>query len=214
MQKNILTSLDITKICLNYIDGKKNAIKEEVTIKFIDEKACYFIGRPPINFTKPGWRAKAEVVVYTKEGIYSAVEILRDVSFSLESIVYKINIPKKWEFKQMRAHKRKQVELPLKIKFNDGSVLEVKTFDLSLGGFSFISKEELSVVQSKFVCSTQITIPNVDPEDALSSDTVCVRQKAICDSYELKGCKKYSFKFVNLSASNILALRNFLNSIY
>ena len=63
MQQNILRSSDVTKIYFTYTDGKGFNRKEEVTIKYMDKKSCYFVGATISNFSKPKWRAKAKIII-------------------------------------------------------------------------------------------------------------------------------------------------------
>ena len=49
MQQNILKTSDITKIFLSFNDGKNYRRKEAVTVRYMDNKHCYFAGDIPIN---------------------------------------------------------------------------------------------------------------------------------------------------------------------
>ena len=89
MQKNILKTSDVTKIYLNFTDGKNHRRREEVKLRYIDNKSCYFVGPTIINFTKPKWRAKTDIIVYTPDGVYSANVIIRETNFSLNNIFYR-----------------------------------------------------------------------------------------------------------------------------
>lgn len=180
----------------------------------MDNKSCYFVGPTIMNFTKPKWRAKTDIIVYTPDGVYSANVIIRETDFSLNNIFYKVDIPKTWKFIQLRTGSRKQISLPIKIKFNDGLEIEGKTFDLSIGGFSFISNQNLSTVHTRFGCNCQIQFPQDTtinfPNGLLETDAKYVRSKAIVDSYELEGHKLLCFKFVNLSPDYTMILKHFL----
>lgn len=217
MQQNILKTSNVSKIYLVFIDGKNYRRKEEVKVRYMDNKSCYFVGPTVINFAKPKWRAKTDIIVYTPDGVYSANVIIRDTDFSLSNIFYKVDIPKTWKFTQLRAGSRKKVNLPIKIKFNDGLEIEGETHDLSIGGFSFISNQNLSTVHTRFNCNCQIQFPQDAtinfPDGLLKTDAKYVRSKTIVDSYELEGYKYLCFKFVNLSPDYTMILKHFLLKI-
>lgn len=217
MQKNILKTSDVTKIYLNFTDGKNHRRREEVKLRYIDNKSCYFVGPTIINFTKPKWRAKTDIIVYTPDGVYSANVIIRETNFSLNNIFYKVDIPKTWKFTQLRVGSRKNVKLPLKLKFNDGLELEAETLDLSVGGFSFITNQDLSTVHTRFACNCKMFFPKDMtinfPDGILEVDAKYVRQKNITDNYDLEGHKIVSFKFLELSPDYTMILKNFLMKI-
>lgn len=217
MQQNILKTSNVTKIYLIFVDGKNHRRKEEVRVRYMDNKSCYFVGSTIINFTKPRWRAKTDIIVYTPDGVYSANVIIRDTDFSLNNIFYKVDIPKTWKFTQLRAGSRKEVKLPLKVKFNDGLEIEGETLDLSVGGFSFISNQNLSTLHTRFACNCQIQFPNDTllnfPDGLLETEAKYVRSKAIVDDYEMEGYKILCFKFLNLSPDYTMILKNFLMKI-
>ena len=217
MEKNILKTSDVSKIYLKFTDGKNHQRKELVTVRYMDDKHYYFNGRVPTNFAKPKWRAKTDIIVYTPEGVYNANVIIREVNFTLSEILYKVDLPRSWKFTQLRAGSRKKVQLPLTLKFNDGLEIQAETVDLSVGGFSFISKQDLSVIHTRFASNCKIQFPKEGtinfPDGLLEIDTMYVRQKAITDDYELEGHKIYSFKFLNLSPDYKMILKNFLMKI-
>ncbi len=189
MQNNILKQSNVTKIFIKFSDGKNHTHKESVKLRYMDSKCCYFAGELIANFTKPRWRAKADIIVYTPEGVYSATVIIRETEFSLKNIMYKLDIPKTWKFKQLRSGTRKVVKLPLKLKFNDGIEIEGVTYDLSVGGFSFTSNHILSTVQTSFACSLSMEFPKDAiinfPDGILETSAKYVRQKPIQEGYEL-----------------------------
>ena len=217
MQQNILKASNVTKIYLTYVDGKNYRKKEEVKLRYIDNKSCYFVGPTIINFNKPRWRTKTDIVVYTPDGVYTATVILRDAEFNLNNIYYKVDVPKTWKYTQLRAGSRKEVKLPLKLKFNDGLEIDGETLDLSVGGFSFVSRQELSTVHMRFACNCQMFFPKDMtinfPDGILEVDAKYVRSKAITDNYELEGHKVLSFKFLNLTTDYEMIIKNFLMKI-
>ena len=217
MQQNILKASNVTKIFLKYTDGKGYDRKEAVKLRYMDNKSCYFVGHVLANFTKPKWRAKAEIVIYTSDGIYSAVVILREVQFSLSNIMYKLDIPKSWKFTQLRSGTRKIFALPVRIKFNDELELSGETYDISVGGFSIISQQELSTIHTRFACTCSIQFPKDAiinfPDGILETDSMFVRQKSLKEGYDMEGQKLLCFKFKNLSPDNVMILKNFLMKI-
>lgn len=217
MQENILKTSNVTKIYLDFYDGKNRHIKEEVTVRYMDSKFCYLVGGIPINFNKPKWRAKANIIVYTTDGIYKTTVIIRDINFSLSDVVYRLDLPKKWDFKQLRAGSRKKVALPFKIKFNDDFEINANLHDLSVGGFSFVGNYNLSTVHTRFACNCKITFPKDSvinfPDGILDNDAIFVRKKPLITEFGLTGEEVYCFKFLNLSPDYVLILKNFLMKI-
>ena len=189
MQHNILKTSEIVKIFFNYTDGKGITRKELVKVRYMDHRSVYFVGRIPSSFTKPKWRAKANVVVYTPEGIYYTEQIIRDVTCSLNDVLYKVDLPKTWNFKQLRAGSRKKVALPAKIIFADEFCLEAQTLDLSVGGFAIeSSKGFLTSVQKNFPAKCLLQFPQSAiinfPDGLLNTEIKFVREKAIIDEFE------------------------------
>ena len=217
MQNNILKTSNITKVFLVYQDGKKNRKREPVKVRYLENKYCYFVGEPILNFSKPKWRAKADIVVYTPDGVYTANVIIRDVSFSLREMLYKLDLPKVWKYTQMRVGSRKVVNLPIKITFSDNETIETNTYDLSVGGFSVLDKHSLNTIQTRFECDCSITFPKDAiinfPDGILTTKTKFVRQKPITDDYELRDHSKLCFKFTNLTPDEQMILKHFLLKI-
>jgi len=214
MQENILKTSNVTKIFLNYFDGKNIKHKETVKVRYMDNKHCYFSGASLPNFTKPKWRAKADIIVYTPEGIYSATVIIRDTEFSLNNIFYKVDLPKTWKFTQLRSGSRKQFSLPLKLKFNDGLEIETMTYDISVGGFSFHGTQDLTTLHKKFACNCQIQFPTDSiinfPDGIFEVDALFVRQKVLKEGYNVGEDKLLCFKFLNISPNDEMIIKNFL----
>ena len=215
MQENILRSSNVTKIFIEFSDGKNYKRKESVTVKYVDNKSCYFSGPvPSAHFTKPKWRTKANIIVYTPEGVYKTTVIIRDVDFSLNNVLYRLDLPKKWDFKQLRSGSRKKIKLPLVIVFNDGLTIEAETFDLSVGGFSFVGEHNFSTLHTRFASNCKIVFPKDlimnFPDQTLEKECIYVRKKAIVDDYEHIGQNLYCFKFLKLSPDETMVLKNFL----
>ena len=217
MQQNILKASNVTKIFMIYNDGKNIRRKELVNIRYMDNNHCYFVGSTIANYSKPKWRAKTDIIVYTPDGIYSANVIIRDTTFTLQELMYKVDIPKTWKFTQLRGGTRKKIKLPVTINFTDGSEINTTTYDIAIGGFSILSKQDLSTVQIKFPCSCNIKFPNDTlinfPDGTLETATKYIRQKPILDDFELKDHKLFCFKFTNLNPNESMILKNFLMKI-
>ena len=209
MHDSVLTNHNIIKIYLCFVDGRKISRKELVTFRAIDEKNCYFYGPSVLDMVKPGWFNKADLVVYTTDGTYSATVKIREIDFSLEKILYTIANPKKWNFTQLRVSDRKSTSLPIKIEFSDEKVLESEITNLSTAGFSIYAKDNFGSLQMKLPCACQIQLP----EGSLSVKAKYVRQELILDDYELAGYKSYSFKFINLFPDQKALLKNYLQNI-
>jgi len=217
MTHKILKNPNILKIFLIFQDGKNNKRKESVKIKYIDEKHCYFTGESIQNFSKPKWRAKADIIIYTPNGTYSANVIIRDTSFSLKEMMYKLDIPKEWKHTQLRAGSRKAILLPIVITFSDDTEIQTETFDISVSGFSILDKQVLNSIQTRFPCSCSIQFPVSTiinfPEGILTTSAKYIREKPIIDNFELRDHKQLCFKFTALSPEESLILKNFLMSI-
>lgn len=214
MQHDILKSNLVTKIMFTYVDGIGLRKKEQVTLSYMDKKYCYFKSQNTINFHKPKWRTKANITVYTPEGVYETTLIIRDTSYSQHEILFEVDLPKTWSFKQLRAGTRKDVELPLYLRFSDGVEIEGNTREMSIGGFSFISNHTLTSVQKGFPAEVCIQLPkdliiNL-PDGKLETQVKYVRHKALADNYEQSGFSAISFKFTNLTEEQKMVLKSYI----
>ena len=214
MQQNILKSSDITKIYLIYTNnGSKR--REEVSLRFMDNKECYFSGQVFMNFNKPKKKTPAEINVFTTDGVYKTSVLLLDSNLSLNEVLYEVSIPKTWNFIQLRASTRKLVELPVNIKFNDGFEINTTTYDVSLGGISFYSKEQISSIYKKISGILTLELPKNTlinfSEGHMTVETKFVREKAGEDNRF--GEQQFVFKFIGLPLEDELVLKNFLIKI-
>lgn len=201
MSRNILNSPTISKILFTYTDKKGNNHKELVKVHYLDEKSCFFVGSVPSNFVKPGWRAKAKIVVYTQSGTYTTIAIIKDTSYTLSDVYYTIDLPKNWEYSEFRTNKRYRISLPIIIRFSDDSEVIVETYDLSPGGFSFLGDYTFTTLQSKFPCSCTVVFPEdsgIEFEEAkYNVSAKFVRQQSLQDELGISVGKIHCFKFLN-----------------
>ena len=211
MQQNILRNAGVTKIFLIYVENGSRK-KMEVSLKFMDDKQCYFSTSIVGVFEKPKKKIDAELKVYTVDGVYATNVKLLDSNFSLNEIMFEVSAPKTWNYVQLRSSTRKNVELPLTIKFNDGFVIQAQSYDLSLGGISFFSKEEINSIYKKISGILSFELPKSTiinfPDGKLITETKFVREvKDIEYHYDEK---LYVFKFMSVSPENREILKNFL----
>ena len=209
MQHNILRDSNVTKIYLMYIDGGARK-KIQVKLRFMDSKEGYFAAPTPRGFVKPKRKIPAELNVYTTDGVYRTKVTLLDSNMSLNEVMYEVSIPNKWDFVQLRSSSRKEVELPLKITFNDGFTIETKTHDLSLGGISFVSKESFNSIYKKISGILTFALPNNVlinfPDGKMTTEAKYVRESEPNDFGEVL----YSFKFCSIKPEDEDVLKNYL----
>ena len=217
MQQRILKSGMVSKIVFLYTDGIGISKKEVVNFKYMDKKHCYLQCMNSLNFHKPKWRAKATILTYTPEGIYEATVIIRDAVYSQGEILFQVDVPKSWNFKQLRIGSRKPVELPVKIFFPDDIEIEAYTKDISIGGFAIIAKHNLTTVQKNLASTCSIQFPKDlllnFPDGKLEASIKYVRSKLITDDYELANHSVISFKFLNLNIEQKTILKSYLVKI-
>ncbi len=211
MQHNILRDSNITKIYLIYVNNGARK-KEVVKLRFMDNKECYFAAQTPIKFDKPKKKIPAEINVFTSDGVYKTKVTLLDTNLSLREILYEVSIPKTWDFVQLRASTRKLVELPVSIKFNDGFVINATSYDLSLGGISFFTKENISSIYKKISGILTLELPKNTlfnfQDGKLTVETKFVREKDNIEDHF--GEQLIIFKFINVSPDDEFVLKNFL----
>ena len=209
MQHNILRDSNVTKIYLIYVDGGARK-KIQVKLRFMDSKESYFAAPTPRGFVKPKRKIPAELNVYTTDGVYKTKVTLLDSNMSLNEVMYEVSIPNKWDFVQLRSSSRKEVELPLKITFNDGFAIETKTHDLSLGGISFVSKESFNSIYKKISGILTLALPNNVlinfPDGKMTTEAKYVRETEPNDFGEVL----YSFKFCSIKPEDEDVLKNYL----
>lgn len=212
MQQNILRSSNITKIYLIYVNPQNARKREMVTLRFMDKKECYFVGKYIPNFVKPKKKTPAEIQVFTPDGVYKTNINIFDSNVSLDEVLYIVSIPQKWDFIQLRKSTRKEVALPFSIKFNDGFEINGNTYDLATGGISFWTKERLSSIYQKISCILTLKLPDNTiinfAEGQLTTEAKFVREKEDLDYHP--GEKLYIFRFVTLSLDDEMVLKNFL----
>lgn len=211
MQHNILRDSNITKIFLIYVHNGARK-REVVSLRFMDNKECYFAAPTPVKFDKPKRKIPAELNVFTSDGVYKTKATLLDTNMSLREVLYEVSIPKSWDFIQLRASSRKVVSLPVSIKFNDGYTINATTYDLSLGGISFFTKEPISSIYKKVSGILTLELPRETlinfPDGKMTVETKFVREKT--DVEEHFGETFVIFKFIGVVPDDEIVLKNFL----
>ncbi len=211
MQHNILKDSNITKIFLIYVNNGSRK-KETVKLRFMDNKECYFVAPTPVKFEKPKKKIPAELNVYTSDGVYKTKVTLIDTNMSLREVLYEVSIPKSWDFIQLRASSRKLIELPVSIKFNDGYSINATTYDLSLGGISFFSKESISSIYKKISGILTLELPKDTlinfPDGKMTVETKFVREKFDIENHF--GEQLVIFKFIGMLPDDEMILKNFM----
>ena len=210
MKQNILKSNDITSIYLTYIENTKKKYKVELC--YIDEKECYFSTTIPQGFNKPAKKMSANLVVYTHDGIYTSDIKILDSSILNNSLTFVVTIPSTWKYSQMRSSMRKIIKIPFKINFNDGYEIISETYDISLGGISFVSKEDIPSLYHKLDGHLELFLPKESnitiKKYQLEFETKFLRIKKLKNELQEKNC--YVYKFISMDIENKNTLKNFL----
>lgn len=211
MQHNILRDSNVTKIYLIYVHNGARK-KETVSLRFMDNKECYFAAPTPVKFDKPKKKIPAELNVFTTDGVYKTKVTLIDTNMSLREVLYEVSIPKVWDFIQLRSSSRKLVELPVSIKFNDGFTINATTYDLSLGGISYYTKDSVSSIYKKLSGILTLELPKDTlinfPDGKMTVETKFVREKS--GEEEHFGEQLIIFKFIGITPDDEMVLKNFL----
>ncbi len=211
MQQNILQDSNITKIYLIYIiNGSKK--RENVKLRFMDNRECYFAAPVSSNFNKPKKKTPAELHVFTTDGVYKTNVSLIDSNVSMREVMYEVSLPKSWNFIQLRNSTRKQVELPVNIKFNDGFEINATSYDLSLSGVSFFYKPPITSIYKKITGILTLKLPDDTlfnfPHGAMTVETKLVREKEDVEGHF--GETFYIYRFMNVSYDDEDILKTFL----
>lgn len=215
MERNILKESEVTKIYLSY---QENGIKKRhlVSLRFMDLKDCYFATPMPQNFKKPKNKTPIEIVVYTTDGVYTTHVSLIESNISMSDVLFSVTIPKSWDFKQWRQSTRKRISINFSLKYNDGFEIVGTTYDISIGGISFITDQRISSVYEKMTCIASIQTPDNliinFPDKKLVTEAKFVRKKENFGEYGSDGTL-YAFKFIQLSGEEESILKGFLLSI-
>ncbi len=215
MQNNILRESNITKIYLIYILPNGIKKKVNVSLRYMGDKECYFVGTVLPNFVKPKRKSPLEIIVYTSDGTYRANVKILDTNVGLNEIMYQAELPKTWNFTQLRQGSRKNVALPGSLKFNDGHEIQFETFDLSVGGFSFFTNEKISTIYQRFSAIGTLEFPAElllnYPDKKLVTEVKFVRNQEEVEGEFGKAF--YALKFVQLTPDETMILKNYLLSL-
>lgn len=208
MQENILRNSNLAAIYLVYKDTEKH--KFSVNLRFMDTKECYLTTAMQMDFVKPKKNTLVEIFVYSSDGVYKSEVKIADVLTSLNEIVFIVNLPKKWDYTQVRNSSRKQYSLPFKIKYNDGYEISGNTYDISVGGISFMLENPIPSLYTKVNGSIEFTLPSnsayVVEQTEILTDVKFLR--TITPDYTAD--KYYVYKFLNLPKDKAEKIKNFL----
>ncbi len=210
MQKNILRKSDVSTIYLVFTDGMRK--KQEVSLRFMDDKECYLSMPASQQFVKPKKKMAANLIAYTVDGVYTADVKIMDTMQSTNEIMYIVNIPKGWKYTQLRASTRKEVHIPFSIKFNDGYEIKGETENLSLGGIAFYYQDTIPSMYQKLNGVLTFKLPdNVIlnfEHGELNVETKFLR--SIRSEEYMRDDICYVYKFLSMSHEDINVLKSFL----
>ena len=214
MNTNILKNSNLSSIYLIYSDGAYKR-RFKVTLRYVDTSECYLVASVLNSFTKPKRNTSAQLIAYTTDGVYNTDVKIVDTNVSIQQeIVFTVNLPKTWNYVQLRRSSRKEYALPFEIKFNDGYVIQGNTKDISLGGISFITDKPISEIYKKVNGVLSFNLPEQSKFIPLSSEIVTdvkyLRMPAL-DDVEDKYC--YVYKFLTIQNDSLDALKYFLINI-
>ena len=209
MKYNILTETDILKIFLCYTsDGIRKKIA--VNINFTDDEECYLLSPILPNFKKPQQNIMAEIMVCMPNGVFKAQTSLIDVTVNINSIIYKLVLPKNWNFVQLRESTRVKTNFPFVIKYEDGFKINDFTYDVSLGGISFLTNKSINSIYKKLKALISIKVPLDTSNDPSIKNIECtcsfVREKE--NFAENKVLLVY--KLENLTETQITTIKGYL----
>lgn len=213
MQSNILKQSDVTTIQFQYVEnGLRKRYK--VRLRFMDTKECFFSTSMPGNFQKPKKKTPVEIKVFTPDGVYKTQVSIIDSTVSLGDVLFNVTIPANWSFIQMRQSTRKNVMLPMNIKFNDGYEINTETNDISMGGVSYLTREKMSSIYEKLNCIITIKMPDDliinFPDKKLVAEAKFMRSKEHAGEYGSDGNNVVAFRFITLSAEQKEILKMFI----
>jgi len=212
MQFNILKDSGVVKITLTYmVTGIRK--KVQVRMRFMDKKECYF-AMENRGFVKPKNKTNVEIACYTPDGVYKSNVTLMDTVTSMNEILFSVSIPYIWKLSQMRMSSRKQVKLPVKIRFNDGFEITAHTHDVSLGGISFYSEQAIPSVYKQLTCALSMQLPRDTVINFANGQMVCEARYQREKEDEALGFLStsilYVFKFLTMTNDDIVVLKNYL----
>ncbi len=210
MRKNLLRDPNVSSMFIAYTSENKK-YKKPARVFFFDTEECYFATEISLDFNKPKKKTPAEIIVYTEEGVYRSKVKIMDTSVSGFDLLYITELPKQWSYAQLRTSTRKAVSIPFIIKFNDGFEINTTTYDLALGGISFYSNKPIPDNYTKFHAELTMKLPDIPSIKFESKVMDCVSKfLRIHKTSGETGEDRYVFKFINLSESDKLFLKNFL----
>ena len=211
MRGNILKESNITKIYLIYNDGILRK-KYKAKLRYMDKSECFFATDLPAGFKKPKKKIPVEIQAFTPDGVYKTNLQILDTNTTLREAIFQVTVPDTWRFIQLRNGSRMSIDLSVKVAFDDGFTIETTTNDVSINGFAFFDRKNLSSIYKKLPCTVTVKFPNGAlegiPNDTLVKKAKFVREEENIEYHE--GEFLYAFKFIDLENKEELALKNFL----
>ena len=207
MQQNILRESNVTSI---YIVYEEHGIKKKypVRLRFMDQKECYFSLLERNDFQKPKRKTDAALYVYTTDGIYDTKIVIFDCEMNINETFIQVSVPKEWRYTQLRNSTRKLAEMPVNIKYNDGYEINTTSYDISLGGVSFLSNEEIPAIYRKLPATLTLKLPSGQimnfENGEMKTEAQFVRGKEITVDYDNYTIYVYKFKNVKEADADIL----------
>ncbi|MCQ2740309.1 MAG: PilZ domain-containing protein [bacterium] len=211
--QNVLKDSGLVKVYINYYTDKKIRKKIQVNVRYMDFKSCYFVSSVPPLFEKPKHKSIIDITAYTSDGVYTSQVKSLGVDVTLYEVLFETTIPQNWKFIQLRKGTRKEVALPLSIKFDDGFEITATTFDLSVGGVSFDSYDNISTLYQRLNGELTLQLPNNLYMNFPDGKMICNSQFVRVKENKLDGTKRWVFKFTNLTSDEIMILQNYLLKI-
>ena len=211
----IMAGKDIIKIFVEYTGCDKEKKIKRVKSKYFTSETSYFVlDVLKEKFIKPKPRTKLKIIIYTPDGVYSAMVKILDADVLSRQPIFEVETPKEWKFQQLRFGTRKDIELPVKITFGDDSVLECYTKNISVSGFSLYSQKALLENQKKIPANCEIELLGDALEDGLNNifnaRLKFVRQTLVKDDYFYDGYYLIAFKFFNPPKKQFEKLKKYL----
>jgi hypothetical protein len=209
---NVLKEVSISKIEMIYDDdgGKKH---REVSLGYYDEEICYFSLNTDLNFLLPKLKSEAEILVYSPDGIFKSVVKFLRINKSVGKVLFEVTAPAKWDFIQRRKNLRKQIPLPVSIKYEDGFEITTRVNDISAGGLTVYKTGAFSGIYQKLEADISIEFPE---GVILHMNDNIVHTKARCVRVEENlpghfGENLVAYEFIHLNSDIANSMRRYIS---